>query len=90
LVWAAGTVSTAALLVVGATSALETTTSETCPGAPVATGNGDIAGVLCPSPITVTTHPHEVRGLLLIAVAAVWAIARMLLARGYKPAGVAS
>ena len=88
--WALGTVSTAALLVVGATSALETTTSQTCPGAPVATGNGAVLGVLCPSPTTVTTHPHEARGLLLIVLAALWAIATILIARSYKPTRVAS
>jgi hypothetical protein len=85
VVWAVGIVSTAALLVVGATSALETTTVQNCPGVPTPTGANGVLGVLCPSPTTVTTHPHELRGLFFIVIAAVWAIATILLARSYTP-----
>jgi hypothetical protein len=81
VVWMAGTVSTAVLSIAGISSALDTTTSQTCPGAPTPSGRGEWDfGVLCPSPLTVTTDPHELRGLLLIAMAAVWALATVRLA----------
>src|SRR5690242_15712117 len=83
VVWAAGVASTVALLAAGMTAYSETTTVESCPGAP----SRPSLGVLCPHPLLVTTRPHELRGAVLLAAAAVWAVATVVLARSFRPTG---
>lgn len=83
VVWAAGVASTVALLAAGMTAYSETTTIQSCPGSPP----GPSIGVLCPHPVLVTSRPHELRGAVLLAAAAVWALATVVLARSFRPTG---
>ena len=81
LVWVVGTISTMALLLSGVAWARESSTLTTCPAA-----TPSDASVLCAAPITTgTTHPHELRGFLLIALAVVWGIATVRLAGALRP-----
>jgi hypothetical protein len=42
--------------------------------------------VLCTPAAMATTHPHELRGFLMIAVAVAWGLLTIGVARGLRPA----
>jgi hypothetical protein len=83
VVYAAGVASTVALLWAGIAAYSDTANVESCPGA---RPGADAIGVLCPHPILVASHPHQLRGTLLIGAATAWAVATVMLARSFRSA----
>jgi hypothetical protein len=86
VIWAVGALSAVILLMAGISSAVTTATVQTCPGASTPSDANGYLGVLCEQPITRTTRPHELRGLLLIGLAVVWTCGTIYLARKNRPA----